>query len=586
MPLPQTFLNELHDRTDIVELINSYVQLKKRGRTWWALCPFHNEKTPSFVVYPDTSSYYCFGCGSGGDAITFIKQRENLEYIEAIKLLANRAGMSMPDDVDDGAFARRKRLLDANREAARFFFKQLNSDEGRKARGYLRKRGLDDATIKKFGIGYAGEGWHELRDALRKQGFRDDELIQAGLCSRSSKNDGVYDFFRDRAMFPIIDVRGSVVAFSGRTLGDDTRKYVNTPDTPVYKKSRTIYALNVAKNSDSRAMIMCEGQMDVIALHSAGFENAVAACGTALTDEQARMISQYADEVVLCYDSDEAGQKAARRAIDIFNKTTMNVRVLEYEGAKDPDEFIAKYGREKFAELLEGAGNATEYELMRAKKRHDTDTDAGRVEYLKEAAGILARAATPTERDLYAGRVADALGVSKGAILEQTERERRRTYAAKKKRADSDFARSAGGRWDSRSFERSKLGEVSAQRRLISLLFTSPDLAKRVCESISAEDFLSSDEGAIFSALTGLIEREEFLGFQSVSPLLSEAQTALLAGLVAETTGINFTAADADFLVDRIVRSRQAPAADEIKDMDAGELQRLIENKKSKDGAQ
>ncbi|MEG2083154.1 MAG: toprim domain-containing protein, partial [Oscillospiraceae bacterium] len=306
-------------------------------------------------------------------------------------------------------------------------------------------------------------------------------------------------FFRNRLMFPIIDVRGQVVGFSGRALGEDSRKYVNTSDTPIYKKSRTIYALNIAKSNDSRSIILCEGQMDVIALHRAGFSNAVAACGTALTEEQARMISQYADEVVLAYDSDEAGQKAARRSIEIFKKTDLNVKVLQYDDAKDPDELIVKFGPERLAQLISDAGNATEYELLRARKKYEIDTDSGRVQYLKEAAQILARAPTPTERDLYAGRVASYLDVGKSAILQQTEQIRRSAAAKNKKRADSDFARTGGGRFDPRAIDREHLGEASAQRRLIALIFTAPDLCGRISGRVTAADFISEDEKAIFS---------------------------------------------------------------------------------------
>ena len=586
MRLPQEFITELSERVDIVELINSYVPLKKRGRLWWGLCPFHNEKTPSFAVYPDTKSFYCFGCGVGGDAIAFIRHNENLEYVEAAKLLAERMGMSLPEDTDDGAAKRRARLLDANRAAARYFFKMLNSESGANARAYLRgKRGLDDATIVKFGIGYAPDGWDNLRTALNSQGFSDDELVQAGLCGRSAKSGSVYDFFRERAMFPIIDERGSVVGFSGRTLADDRRKYVNTPDTPVYKKSRTLYALNIAKKCADRTIILCEGQMDVIALHRAGFDGAVAACGTALTDEQAHKISQYADEVVLCYDSDGAGQKAAKRAIEIFGRVDIGVRVLQYEGAKDPDEFIKKFGRDKFAELLSGAGNATAYELEKLKSSHDLETDAGRVDYLKDATAILAKITSPTERDLFAGRVAEETGVSKAAVTEQAERERRRRFSAQRRQRDSEMIRTVGAKRDApRLANRAKLGEASAQRRLIALVFYAPDLARRVCERVAPQDFLSPDEGAIFEALTSLIKTDQFQGIQSVSPLLSTSQLSMLSGLIAESAGINFTPDDADFLTDRIVKAREAPERDEIKAMDPEQLKLLIEQTKRKDG--
>ncbi len=580
MPLPIGFLSELHDRNDIVEVVGSYVSLKRKGRTHWGLCPFHNEKTPSFVVYPDTQSFYCFGCGAGGDVITFIKARENLDYIEAVRFLASRAGMSMPEDTDDGAFRLRKRVLEANKLAARFFFDKLNSDEGRAARAYLRRRELSDATIKRFGIGFAPEGWNELRDYMRAQGFRDDELISACLCGKSERSGGVYDFFRNRAMFPIIDIRGSVIAFSGRTLGDDTRKYVNTGDTPVFKKSRAMFAMNIAKNNDSRSLILCEGQMDVIALHQAGFTNAVAACGTALTDEQVRMMSRYADEVTLCYDGDAAGQKAAKRSIELFKQTNVLVRVVPIEGAKDPDEFIKKFGASAFSKLLEGSASSIEYELSRAKSRYDTASDTGRIEYLKEASGVLARASTPTERDLYAGRVADDVGVSKESLLLQVEQYRRRAASKEQKRQDANLARSVGERFGP-SVGREQLGTASAQRRLIALLFSNPDLCAGIADQISPDDFVSKDEGRIYEILTRQIANDEFAGFYSVSAELESNQTAVLSGIIAQTNGLNFTTEDADFLVERILRSKNAMDADAVKTTDAAELMKRL-NKKIK----
>ncbi|MEG2677550.1 MAG: DNA primase, partial [Oscillospiraceae bacterium] len=428
MALPQGFLQELHDRNDIVEVIGSYVSLKRRGRLNTGLCPFHNEKTPSFVVYSDTQSYFCFGCGAGGDVITFIKTKENLDYIESVRLLANRAGMTMPEDMDDSGYIKRKRAFDINKLAARYFFATLNSDAGKNARGYLRARKLSDSSIKRFGIGYAGSEWSGLRDHLHTHGYKDDELVEAGVCTKSEKGT-VYDFFRERIMFPIFDLRGNVIAFSGRTVTEDNRKYLNTRDTIIFKKSRAIFAMNIAKNTDTRRIILCEGQMDVIAMHQAGFENAVAACGTALTDEQVRMISQYADEVVLAYDDDGAGQKAARRAIDMFKNTNILVKVLKIDGAKDPDEYIKKNGVDRFRELVDKSSNSVEYELRRARLKYDIETDNGRVQYLKDASEILARTTSPTERDLFAGRVSQDIGVSKEAILLQSDRIRKRVFA-------------------------------------------------------------------------------------------------------------------------------------------------------------
>ncbi len=579
MAFSQDFLVELHERNDIVEVIGSYVPLTRRGRIHVALCPFHNEKTPSFTVYPDTQSFYCFGCGSGGDIITFIKQKENIEYVEAVKLLAARAGMPLPDETDNSALEVRKRTLEINKLSARFFFDTLNSETGKNARGYLRKRGLSDITIKRFGIGYAPDTWDSLRNHLRSKGFKDAEMVEAGLCT-VGKNNSVYDFFRERIMFPIIDVRGNVVAFSGRTIGNDSRKYLNTRDTLVFKKSRTLFALNIAKNTSTRQIIIAEGQMDVIALHSAGFTNAVAGLGTALTDEHARMISQYADEVVLAYDSDEAGQKATKRTIETFKNTNLLVRVVNIEGAKDPDEFIQKYGAEHLRELLEKSENSTEYELFKAKQKYDVETDAGKTGYLKEASAVLARLVSPTERDVYAGRVAKEIEGNKEYILLEVEQIRKRSRMNEEREEKNKFARSVNERYNVSVSNDGKLGAVSAERRIIALLFANPDLCERVSERLLPDDFVSSETGEIYRRLIEATACSEFLGMASISSLLTDVQTAMLSGILAETAGVNFAVEDADLYIDKILKTKNEPAKEEIKTMDAEALKDLINKNK------
>lgn len=331
-------------RSDMAEIASGYVQLRRRGRTQTGLCPFHSEKTPSFVVYPDTQSFYCFGCGAGGDVITFIKKINNLDYVEAVKFLAGRAGMPMPEENDETGRLR-GRILAANRDAARFFYQSLNADtpQAAAARAYWRGRGLQDSTIRRFGLGYAPAGYSACLHHLKGKGYTEDELLAAGLVKQSHRDNAknsLYDAFYDRVMTPIFDLRGGIIGFGGRVLGDAKPKYVNSPETLVYKKSRAMFALNLAKKSSSRRYILCEGYMDVISLHQAGFDTAVAACGTALTSEQVKLLSEYADEVVLCYDSDEAGQKATARSLGLFGSSPIKVSVLNIPNAKDPDEFI------------------------------------------------------------------------------------------------------------------------------------------------------------------------------------------------------------------------------------------------------
>ena len=478
--IPQEYIQEVVRRNDIEEVIGQYVQLRRRGRTLSGLCPFHNEKTPSFVVYPDTQSFYCFGCGAAGDVINFVRKYNNLSYVEGVKQLASRVGMPLPEE-DDQESRARQRLLEINRCAARYFYEQLNAEtpEAALARRYWKeKRGLSDATIRRFGLGYAPQDFGGLLHYLRRRGFSESELEHSGLIKRSEKGN-LYDIFRHRVMVPIIDVRGAIIAFGGRVLDDSKPKYINSPETMVYHKSRTLFALNVAKKSSNKRYILCEGYMDVIAMHVAGFDTAVCACGTALTSEQVKLLSEYADEVVLCYDSDEAGQKATERSLTLFANSSVKVSVLSYQGAKDPDEFIKKYGRDRFEMILNGTANPTEFQLKKAKAKYDLRSDDGRLNYLQEAIGILtAQGVTPTAQDVYAGRLAEETGVSKQAILAQLKgavhsaerrsyRKEQRGLAGQGIAADIRVPYTQGGD--------SALGAASAGRQLAAALLQNPE---------------------------------------------------------------------------------------------------------------
>ncbi len=342
--LPELFIQQLKQSCDMERIVSGYLPLKKKGRYLVGLCPFHSEKSPSFYVYPQNQSFYCFGCGAGGDVITFIRRIENLEYMEAVKLLADRCGLELPMDSDqsDARSMLKKRVLEINRESARFFHSCLMSEQGRQAYEYLISRGRDRKTIRHFGLGYAPAGWDGLLNHLRAKGFSDNDMLEANVVTKGKY--GPHDRFSNRVIFPIIDLRGNVVACGGRALDDKGAKYLNSSDTPVFKKSKTLFALNFAKTSKRPGLILAEGYMDVIAIHQAGFDNAVATLGTALTEEQARLISQYAERVVLAYDSDGPGQAATKRAMNIFDEVGVKVSVLSMTGAKDPDEFIKKYG--------------------------------------------------------------------------------------------------------------------------------------------------------------------------------------------------------------------------------------------------
>ena len=581
MALSQDFLDELHERNDIVDVIQSVVPLRSAGRRYTGLCPFHNEKTPSFTVYPDTQSYYCFGCGAGGDVITFIKNYENLDYIEAVKALADRAGMRMPEDTDDTAARTKKRTLEANRAAARYFFDTLNSEEGKQARAYLRGRGLSDATIKRFGLGYAPAGWNGLRDALQAQGFSRKDLVTAGLCVEG-KNNSCFDFFRDRVMFPIIDIRGNVVAFSGRTMGADTRKYVNSRESSVFVKSRTFFGLNIAKNAETHRVILVEGQMDVISLHQAGFTDAIATLGTAITSEHARILSRYVEEVLICYDSDEAGQKATRRAIDTLRTVGLPARVVQIEGAKDPDELIKNKGSSAFRAALDNASGSMEYELMRAKKGLNLETTDDRVAYLSKVGQILAGSRSITEREVWAGVVAKETGVDKATILESARRIENGRRRQERDKENRQLVNSITDRLNVPRSERSEVGGASAERRLIALLAKNPDFIKGVSRSLAAEDFSSAEAGKCFQVMQEQMQEGIFNGYTSMASRLSEQEMAVYASFLAEYTTPTAAEKDADYYVERILQNRNRMNEETLREMDPEEIAKRIQQKEKK----
>ncbi|MDR1464330.1 MAG: DNA primase [Oscillospiraceae bacterium] len=494
MPIPDSFLQTLRDRADIETLVSSYVNLRRSGRILMGLCPFHGEKTPSFAVYPDSNSFYCFGCGAGGDAISFLMRIDHLDYVEAVKSLCERVGMQLPEDnYDDSLAKRRMRILSANREAARFFHAQLRTPEGREGLDYWLGRRLSPETIKHFGLGYAPPRWSALLDHLRGQGFALDELVEANLVSRSERDGRTshYDRFRHRVMVPIIDLRGNVVAFGGRVLDDSKPKYINTSDTLVYKKGRDVFALNFAKNEGGGQLILAEGYMDVIALHQAGFLNAVACLGTALTKDQAQLLARYAKEVVLSYDADEAGQAATRKALAILEQTSLKLRVLSLSGGKDPDEILRAYGPERFRILLDGAANDLEFRLLGARGDLDLTTPAGKLDYLKEAARILANQGGKMEQDIYAARLGEELGVAKQAILAQIQYYGKQAARQRERDREQQLLRTAASPPSPDPQRILHRRAAKAEERLLSLLLGHPDFFPRIREKLTAADFVT-----------------------------------------------------------------------------------------------
>ena len=584
MAISPDYLQELSQRTDIIELVSGYVQLRRRGRTYTGLCPFHSEKTPSFVVYPENSSFYCFGCGAGGDAITFVKKINNLDYIEAVRFLASRAGMPMPDERDDAGKIKR-RILEMNKDAARFFAAQLNTEEGRHARGYLRGRALSDTTIRRFGLGYAPDGYHATSDHLRKLGYTEEELLTGGIIKRGQRG-GTYDFFHDRVIFPIIDLRGNVIAFGGRRMGEEGGpKYLNSGDTPVFKKSRNIFARNFAKKSKSRRYILCEGYMDAIALHQAGFDTAVAPLGTAFTPEQARLLSNYAEELVLSYDSDEAGQKATRRAIDILSNEPMKVSILTVQGAKDPDEFIKKYGADRFRMLLDGCSNAIEYELSRAKAKYDLTKPDGQVGYLKDAIEILSGEVTPTERDVYAGRVAEETNVEKKSVLTQLDaRVRAKGRRARRAREEALLNEGAAAQIKVPYTQggRKALGVAFAEQQLMAAAIKEPGMLEKIAARVDPDRFITQEMAQVFRLLLEKQAAGESIELSQLSGQLPESTLSLLSRILAQNYDVGFTQRDVELYLERIEESvpKSVAAAEMSGDELEDYLQRLRERRR------
>lgn len=496
MRLSDDFVSEVKYRNDLGELAASYMQLKRRGRNLVGLCPFHGEKTPSFNIYTENGSFYCFGCGAGGDVISFIMKIENLDYLEAVKFLAQRAGMSMPeDDYDDSMSRLRTRIYEANREAARFFYKKLGEKEGAEGLAYLRGRGLADSTIRHFGLGFAPESRFSLGDHLLSKGFTESELIAANLVFKSRSGRGVVDRFYNRVMFPIIDVRGNVIAFGGRIMTDQKPKYLNTSDTVVFNKSVNLFSLNNAKNSKSRSFILCEGYMDVISLNQAGFSEAIATLGTALTFDQATLLKRYCDEVIVCYDADEAGQKATARAIDILRRAGIVVRVLSISDGKDPDEFIRRHGDKghaAFKNLLESSGNDVDYRMFKLKSSFDMTSTQGKLGYLNECVRILAELDNPMERDIYASKLADDTEVAKPSIMEQINRLVRRKRSNRSKEEFKKIRENLSGRDNKINPQyRDNIRAATAEENLISFLVGNPDKLREIEKRLKPDDFIT-----------------------------------------------------------------------------------------------
>ncbi|MBQ5583920.1 MAG: DNA primase [Ruminiclostridium sp.] len=501
MAIPSAFLDELVARSDIVDVVSDYVTLTPKGGSYWGLCPFHGEKTASFHVLPDRQLYHCFGCGKGGGVISFVMELENLPYVDAVRLLAKRAGMEFPErDMDESSRRKRAKLLALNKEAARYFHSQLHSPLGHEGLEYLRRRGLSKGIMTRFGLGFAPESWDSLIKAMSQKGFSKSDLLDAGLAVSNQKG-GIYDRFRNRVMFPIIDLRGDVIGFGGRVLGDATPKYLNSPDSPVFNKSRNLFALNLAKTTKLGRIVLTEGYMDTISLYQAGFDCAVASLGTALTADHAKLLSRFTKEVVICYDSDSAGVQAANRAIPLLEKTGMKVRVLRVTGAKDPDEFIRKFGPDAFSRLLDQSENYVEYNLRQIQSKYDLSDPVQKTEFAREAAGMLAGLDSPVEREVYAGQVSDLTGIGKPALLQEIGRARNsKLWAAKKKQTRRDMTPVTQVQPRARQMRYENTRSARAEEGILRLLMLDGGLIRETA-GLEPEHFSSQYLGKIYAVL-------------------------------------------------------------------------------------
>ena len=536
------FLNELRMRCDIEQVISPYVNLKRRGKNLVGLCPFHNEKTPSFTVYPESQSFYCFGCGAGGEAIGFIRRAENLDFTEAVRYLCDKSGMLMPSDgFDDSLSVKRKRMYEINKEAARFFNSCLFSEKGKEGLEYYKSRGYKKSTITRFGLGYAPNEWRALLTHMRGLGYSYEELYEANLANRSDKDGKIsyYDSFRNRVMVPIIDVRGNVVAFGGRVLDDSKPKYINTSDTLVYKKSLGVFGLNFAKNSPEKSLILVEGYMDAISLHEAGFTNAIACLGTALTSEMAHLLARYAEEIILSYDADEAGQKATERAIGILGSIGMKMRVIHLSGGKDPDEILKKYGPERYRSLIDGAANDIEFALLKARDGFDLNTSDGKMKYLEKAAQILSKTRSEITRDIYSSRLSEELQVKKEAITARINQISRMNT----RKESQDFFKKAPQQNISESTKTAlanstNIRVVRAEEQLIATLMKNPDYYRHIEKIVSAEDFSVTLYKRIFSMITEKIKEQRSLELTFFSEELTPAEMDTFVKITGDSTKI------------------------------------------------
>ncbi|MCI6990264.1 MAG: DNA primase [Clostridiales bacterium] len=565
MAIPSSFIDDLVARSDIVDVVSDYVKLTPKGGSYWGLCPFHGEKTPSFHVRADQQNYHCFGCGKGGGVISFVMEVENLPYLDALRLLAKRAGVEFPEqNMDQRSRRKRARLLELNKEAARFFHSQLHGPAGRQGLEYLQRRGLSRGIMTRFGLGFAPDNWDSLIRAMAQKGYEKGDLLEAGLAVSSQKG-RIYDRFRGRVMFPIIDLRGDVIGFGGRVMGDGAPKYLNSPDSPVFNKSRNLFALNLAKNTKLGRIVLTEGYMDTISLYQAGFDCAVASLGTSLTADHAKLLSRFTKEVVICYDADSAGIQAANRAIPLLEKTGLKVRVVRVHGAKDPDEFLKKFGPDAFAKLLDQSENYVNYNLRQLQEKYDLTDPIQRAEFARAGAEVISQLESPVEREVHAGQLAQTTGVGKDALLQEIQRFRKqRFYQAKRKQERRDLTPVNQIQPKSRQMRYDNPRSARAEEGILRLLMLDSSLAQQISD-LTPADFTAPVLGKIYGVLRDRMDQGRSLQLGALEGELSGEEISLLTEIMGRPASLeNGAAAMADYRsVMETERMKQQTTTDE-----------------------
>ena len=590
---PREIVEAIKDRSDIVDLIGTYVSLKRAGSNYGGLCPFHSEKTPSFTVFPDNQSFFCFGCEAGGDAFTFIMRMENLDYKGSIEFLAKRSGVELPaDGREERQGVSRKRVFEMNLIAARFWRDCLfDPNIGRGAMEYLtEKRGLPLSIIRRFGIGYAPNEFGALTEVLRKNGFTDNEMKEAFLCGLSQKSGKAYDLFRDRVMFPVFDNTGNVIAFSGRDVGgQDPRKYVNSSDTPAFQKRRNLFALNFAKNHCADQLILCEGNVDVVSLHAAGFENAAASLGTALTDEQARIMAKYTKQVILAYDSDEAGQRAAHRAMGIFAKVGLDVRILQMQGAKDPDEYIKKFGAEKFRQLIKNSRTGFEFKLQSVLSRHDVNIPDEKIKAAAELCGIIAKVYSSAEREVYIHAVSERLSLSEDSLRKDVEGAMRRNAKVGKQQESQQARLAAMAIRDKINPEAAgNIQAAAAEETIIGLLLLYGEHRKAVSTGqipLKEDSFVTAFHRRVFTCIMALEDSDGGFDFSLLGEYFTMEEMGRLARLEQARRSLSENGTSVlRAAAETLEREREHRAAKEAPPVDSINMILAGKRKRMKDG--